>query len=126
MTNATPFFIPELLTIRGGTPVYGSVEISGAKNAILGLMAAALLTDEPVILQNVPYITDVLEMGHILKELGVDVRYAPQKKVLFLHARKITNNIISEKAVHFRASYYLWYKKGSCVCHSISPLLIIF
>ncbi len=108
MTNATPFFIPELLTIRGGTPVYGSVEISGAKNAILGLMAAALLTDEPVILQNVPYITDVLEMGHILKELGVDVRYAPQKKVLFLHARKITNNIISEKAVHFRASYYLW------------------
>lgn len=104
----SPFFIPELLSIRGGNPVYGSVNISGAKNAILGLMAASLLTDEPVIINNVPYISDVLEMGHIMKELGVDVRYAPQKRILYLHARKITSNVISEKAVHFRASYYLW------------------
>ena len=104
----SPFFIPELLSIRGGNPVYGSVNISGAKNAILGLMAAAVLTDEPVIINNVPYISDVLEMGHIMKELGVDVRYAPQKRILYLHARKITSNVISEKAVHFRASYYLW------------------
>lgn len=107
-TKTSPFFIPELLTVRGGTPVYGSVDVSGAKNAILGLMAAALLTDEPVILNNVPYISDVLEMGHIMKELGVDVRYAPRRKILFLHARTITSNVISEKAVHFRASYYLW------------------
>ena len=71
-------------------------------------MAASLLTDEPVIINNVPYISDVLEMGHIMKELGVDVRYAPQKRILYLHARKITSNVISEKAVHFRASYYLW------------------
>ena len=104
----SPFFIPELLSIRGGNPVYGSVNISGAKNAILGLMAASLLTDEPVTINNVPYISDVLEMGHIMKELGVDVRYAPQKRILYLHARKITSNVISEKAVHFRASYYLW------------------
>ena len=87
MTKQTSFFIPELLSIRGGNPIYGSVEISGAKNAILGLMAASLLTDEPVILQNVPYISDVLEMGHILKELGVDVRYSPAQKILFLHKR---------------------------------------
>lgn len=104
----SPFFIPELLSIRGGNPVYGSVNISGAKNAILGLMAASLLTDESVTINNVPYISDVLEMGHIMKELGVDVRYAPQKRILYLHARKITSNVISEKAVHFRASYYLW------------------
>lgn len=108
MTKPTSFFIPELLSIRGGNPIYGSVDISGAKNAILGLMAASLLTDEPVILQNVPYISDVLEMGHILKELGVDVRYSPNQKILFLHAKKITSNVISEKAIHFRASYYLW------------------
>ena len=91
----SPFFIPELLSIRGGNPVYGSVNISGAKNAILGLMAASLLTDEPVIINNVPYISDVLEMGHIMKELGVDVRYAPQKRILYLHARKITSNVIA-------------------------------
>lgn len=102
------FFIPDQLSIRGGSPVCGSVNISGAKNAILGLMVAALLTDEPVILHNVPYISDVLEMGHILKELGVDVRYNPEQRILFLQAKKITSNIISEKAVHFRASYYLW------------------
>ena len=69
-TKTSPFFIPELLTVRGGTPVYGSVDVSGAKNAILGLMAAALLTDEPVILNNVPYISDVLEMGHIMKAVS--------------------------------------------------------
>lgn len=102
------FFIPDQLTISGGSPVSGTVDISGAKNSILGLMAAALLTDEPVILHNVPNISDVLEMGHILKELGVDVRFNPQERVLFLHANKINSNIISDKAANFRASYYLW------------------
>ena len=102
------FFIPDTIKINGGKPVQGSVKISGAKNSILGLMAASILTDEEVTLRNVPYITDVLELGHILQEIGVDVKYNPEARILKLHAKKITKNVISHKAANFRASYYLW------------------
>ena len=102
------FFIPESLKISGGNPVSGDIKISGAKNSILGLMAASLLTDDVVTLRNVPYITDVLEMGHIMRDIGVDVKYDPQKRILKLHAAKIIKNEISHQAAHFRASYYLW------------------
>lgn len=106
MTNN--LFIPEQITVRGGTPVQGTIKISGAKNSILGLMAASLLTDEVVTLRNVPYISDVLEMGQIMRDIGVDVRFNPQERVLRLHASKIIKNEISHQAANFRASYYLW------------------
>lgn len=102
------FFIPDSLKISGGNPVSGDIKISGAKNSILGLMAAALLTDDVVTLRNVPYITDVLEMGHILQDIGVKVQFNPQKRILKLQANKIIKNEISHQASHFRASYYLW------------------
>lgn len=102
------FFIPEKLYIKGGKPAYGTVEISGAKNSILGLMAAALLTDEEVVLHNVPYITDVMEMGHIMLDLGVNIKFNPKERILSIHAKKITKNTLNDKALKFRASYYLW------------------
>ena len=102
------FFIPDQLTIKGCTPIQGNMKVSGAKNSILGLMAASLLTDEVVILRNVPYITDVLEMGQIMLDIGVDVRFNPKERILRLHAAKITKNEISHQAANFRASYYLW------------------
>lgn len=102
------FFIPDQLIINGGQPAFGSIKISGAKNAILGLMAASLLTDEVVTLRNVPYISDVLEMGQIMQDIGVDVSFNPEERILRLHAHKITKNVISHQAANFRASYYLW------------------
>lgn len=104
----TRFFIPEFLTIDGGTPVSGQVHISGAKNEVLGAMAAAVLTDQLVVLENVPHISDVLDMGKILLELGVDVRFNPESGRMEIHAKKITSNILSQEAYKFRASYYLW------------------
>lgn len=65
-------------------------------------MCAALLTNEKVILNNVPHISDVLEMGHIMKDLGVDIKFNPGEKKLFIHAKKVTKNILSEKALKFR------------------------
>ena len=106
--NKNNFFIPSEIYIKGGKSIEGEITTSGAKNAILGLMCAALLTDEKVILHNVPYITDVLEMGHIMKDLGVDIRLDTENKVLFIHARKIKQNVLSASAAKFRASYYLW------------------
>jgi UDP-N-acetylglucosamine 1-carboxyvinyltransferase len=104
----TRFFIPEYLTIDGGNPVDGHITISGAKNEVLGVMAAAVLTDQLVVLENVPHISDVLDMGKILLELGVDVRFDPDSGRMEIHAKKITSNVLSKEAYKFRASYYLW------------------
>ncbi len=61
------------IRIRGGTPLLGSIPIAGAKNAALPLMAASLLTDEPLILHNLPHVVDVATMAHLLGELGVEI-----------------------------------------------------
>ena len=59
------------ILIQGGTPLTGEIEISGAKNAALPLMAASLLTDEPLVLENVPRLADVATMGQLLRQFGV-------------------------------------------------------
>jgi len=61
------------LVIDGGVPLAGEVRISGAKNAALPLMCAALLTDEPLRLENVPQLRDVSTMLRLLGQMGVAV-----------------------------------------------------
>lgn len=63
------------ITIRGGTPLEGTIKISGAKNAALPLMAACLLTDKPLTLTNIPDLSDITSMTELLSQLGVDVRF---------------------------------------------------
>ncbi|HEV8525893.1 MAG TPA: UDP-N-acetylglucosamine 1-carboxyvinyltransferase [Terriglobales bacterium] len=59
--------------IRGGNPLVGTVHISGAKNAALPCMAAALLTDEPVILENIPDVRDIQTTRKLLTAMGAEV-----------------------------------------------------
>jgi UDP-N-acetylglucosamine 1-carboxyvinyltransferase len=61
------------LVIRGGEPLLGTVHISGAKNAALPCMAAALLTDEPVILENIPQVRDIQTTRNLLTAMGAEV-----------------------------------------------------
>jgi UDP-N-acetylglucosamine 1-carboxyvinyltransferase len=61
------------LVIRGGTPLLGTVRISGAKNAALPCMAAALLTDETVVLENVPQVRDIETTRRLLSAMGAEV-----------------------------------------------------
>ena len=61
------------LLIKGGVPLHGDVRISGAKNAVLPILAATLLTSEPCTIHNVPDLSDVKFMGQILKSLGAEV-----------------------------------------------------
>ncbi|HYG35527.1 MAG TPA: UDP-N-acetylglucosamine 1-carboxyvinyltransferase [Clostridia bacterium] len=63
------------LLIKGGTPLRGEVTISGAKNAVLPILAATLLTDQPCIIHRVPNLSDVRFMGQILTWLGADVQF---------------------------------------------------
>ncbi len=59
--------------IRGGNPLVGTIRVSGAKNAALPAMAAALLTDEPVILENIPDVRDIQTTRKLLVSLGAEV-----------------------------------------------------
>jgi len=59
--------------IRGGEPLLGTVHISGAKNAALPCMAAALLTDQPVILENIPQVRDIQTTRNLLAAMGAEV-----------------------------------------------------
>jgi UDP-N-acetylglucosamine 1-carboxyvinyltransferase len=60
------------LSIHGGVPLHGEIRVAGAKNAALPILAAALLTEEPVRLTNVPQLNDVRTMVALLKQMGVE------------------------------------------------------
>lgn len=61
------------IIIHGGQPLNGSIRIGGAKNSALPLMAASLLTDECIILENIPKLSDVVTMSHLLVHHGVNI-----------------------------------------------------
>src|SRR5437870_10098985 len=65
----------ESLLIKGGVQLHGEVTISGAKNAVLPILAATLLTSEPCTVRRVPNLSDVKFMGQILTWLGAQVRF---------------------------------------------------
>lgn len=73
--------------IKGGVPLHGEVHISGAKNAVLPIMAATLLTAEPCVIHGVPKLSDVKFMGQILAWLGAEVNI--EGNTVKVHARKI-------------------------------------
>ncbi len=78
----------EKLLIRGGVSLEGEITVSGAKNAALPIMCAALLTDAPLRLANVPQLMDVRTMTRLLERMGVAVR-APSPGALELTAARI-------------------------------------
>ena len=93
--------------IEGGHPLKGEVTPSGNKNAALPILAACLLTDQPVILRNVPEIKDVWAMRALLESLGAEVKtLAPH--TWRVHARQIQEaNLDPELCRRIRASFLL-------------------
>ena len=67
------------IRIKGGQPLHGTIPISGAKNAALPLMIAGLLTEEPLVLENVPRLADVTLLQRILGNHGVDIMLAGKR-----------------------------------------------
>ncbi|HUO61772.1 MAG TPA: UDP-N-acetylglucosamine 1-carboxyvinyltransferase, partial [Candidatus Acidoferrales bacterium] len=80
--------------IRGGTPLLGTVRISGAKNAALPAMAAALLTDEQIVLENIPQVRDIETERRLLAAMGAEVElgYGRAQHRTTICARKLTEN----------------------------------
>ena len=84
------------ISIMGGRPLNGTIAIGGAKNAALPLMAACLLTEDPLELANAPVLADIGTMGKLLGELGAEVTRtggngSGNEPVLRLHAKQITS-----------------------------------
>jgi len=78
------------LRIRGGRPLEGELRISGAKNAALPIMCAALLSDQPLELTNVPALMDVRTMARLLRQMGGEVEFAAEGRMR-VHARRIVD-----------------------------------
>jgi UDP-N-acetylglucosamine 1-carboxyvinyltransferase len=80
------------IAITGGGPLEGTIEISGAKNACLTLMPAALLTDQPLTLTNAPRLADIATMTELLASLGCEVASLSQGRVLALNTGAISDH----------------------------------
>jgi len=99
------------IRIRGGHPLKGEIPISGAKNAALKLMAASLLTAEPLTLANVPRLADVRAMAELLMTFGVTIQVTMSPNLgagdtMRLQAREITSVFASYDMVRkMRASF---------------------
>jgi UDP-N-acetylglucosamine 1-carboxyvinyltransferase len=97
----------ESFVIEGGRPLDGSIRAAGNKNAALPIVAAALLTEEPVTLTNVPAIRDVETMLALVADLGVDVRAAGDGAVR-IHAVDVSKRELDEQlCTRIRASILL-------------------
>ncbi len=92
---------------RGGNPLVGEVEIGGAKNAALAILAAAVMSDEPVLIENVPDVRDVSVLLDAMKRIGAHVeridRHTYKIDGADIHTLSVDYEFISK----IRASYYL-------------------
>ena len=92
--------------IHGGKPLIGSVNVSGAKNAAVAIVAATILSDEPCTLENVPEISDISIALRILYEMGAGIRII-DKNTMRIDPRGISNPVVPyELARSMRASSY--------------------
>lgn len=80
------------IVVTGGTALNGQIPISGAKNACLTLMPAALLSEEPLTLTNVPRLSDIRTMTDLLESLGCEVASLQGGSVLVIGTQKISNH----------------------------------
>lgn len=98
--------LAEKLKIKGGIPLKGEVSISGAKNAVLKLMAAAMLAKGESKIYNVPELTDVTIMLNVLEQLGAKTSYDRASKSVTIDASDITNITAKYELVsQMRASF---------------------
>ena len=93
--------------IHGGRPLHGTIHISGAKNAAVAIIPAALLVDGVCRIENVPQISDVTLILQILRELGADVRLVNRTTVEVDCSHIRNRQVPYELARKIRASYYL-------------------
>ena len=97
----------EQYAIKGGNPLVGEVEIGGAKNAALAILAAAIMTDETVLIENVPDVRDTNVLMQAMESIGVIINRVDRHTVK-INASQIHDLVIEDDYIKkIRASYYL-------------------
>ena len=99
--------LAESFVIEGGEPLNGRIRAAGNKNGALPILAACLLTDEPVVLHNVPRIRDVETMIALIADLGADVEWVGRNDVRIHAAPRASHELDAELARRIRASFLL-------------------
>jgi UDP-N-acetylglucosamine 1-carboxyvinyltransferase len=99
--------LAESFVIEGGQPLNGTVRAAGNKNGALPILAACLLTDEPVLLHNVPRIRDVETMMALIADLGGEVEWTGPNDVRAHSAGRTSHELDAELARRIRASFLL-------------------
>src|SRR5436190_9415163 len=99
--------LAESFVIEGGQPLNGTVRAAGNKNGALPILAACLLTDEPVLLHNVPRIRDVETMMALIADLGADVEWTGANDVRIHSAGRSSHELDPELSRRIRASFLL-------------------
>ena len=97
----------EQYVIKGGNPLVGEVEIGGAKNAALAILSAAIMTDETVLIENLPNVRDINVLLNAIKEIGGKVDRIDAHTVKFNGCFIRDLNVDNEFISKIRASYYL-------------------
>ena len=96
----------EQYIMKGGNPLVGEVNISGAKNAALGILAASVMTDETVIIENLPDVRDINVMLEAIQEIGARVE-RPDRHTVRINASGIGEVSVDDEYIRrIRASYY--------------------
>ena len=97
----------EQYVIKGGNPLVGEVTIGGAKNAALGILAAAIMSDEDVIIDNLPDVSDINVLLQAIASIGADV-VRISRNVVKINGKNIHSFCIDDGFIRkIRASYYL-------------------
>jgi UDP-N-acetylglucosamine 1-carboxyvinyltransferase len=99
--------LAESFVIEGGHPLSGRIRAAGNKNAALPILAACMLTSEPVVLHNVPRIRDVETMMALIAGLGPDVEWVGENEVRVHAADVSSHELDAELASQIRASFLL-------------------
>ena len=97
----------EQYVVKGGVPLHGEVSIGGAKNAALGILAAAIMTDETVTIENVPNVRDTRVLLQAIEGIGAKVKYIYNNTVQINGGSISDLNVEYEYIRKIRASYYL-------------------
>ena len=78
------------LIVKGKKTLSGVVKISGSKNATLPILAASILSDKKIEINNIPLVKDVITMSELLKHIGSDIRVNSKKKKILKNNKKRT------------------------------------
>lgn len=100
--------MPEKFVIKGGKKLNGTIEVMGAKNSALSILAATILTKEPCVIGNMPLIEDVSKLIKVLEKMGAKIEWLDKRKIRIqcdnIDIKKIPNDLLG----HFRGAVLLW------------------